>query len=218
MSSQYLSVDREAVWAALFSWLKARLWAAPWAPDTVYAAGAVVCDPQGYLQTVTTPGTSGTTQPTWNDAGGQTADGTVTPVTWTNTGVGFVSMGRKHKAPPALGLLEQPALFVVQMSEEHVPQKPPGAPTKLTLHGFLILYLQAPVPAEEIGQETQLAAAILNARFKAIDAALEPDDARGKFTVGGLVEHCWIEGETRQDPGILGPQAAAIVPLHILVP
>ncbi len=215
MSSQYLSVDREGVWAAFFAWLKARLWAAPWAPNTVYAAGAVVCDPQGYLQTVTVPGTSGAAAPSWNDSGSTTADGTVT---WTNTSVGFVTTGRKHKAPPSLGLLEQPALFVVQMSEEHVPQKPPGAPTKLILHGFLILYLQAPVPAEEIGQETQLAAEMLNARFEAIDAALEPDGARGKFTIGGLVEHCWIEGETRQDPGILGPQAAAIVPLHILVP
>src|SRR6185437_14312487 len=169
MNSQYLSVDREAVWAAMFAWLKTRLWGAPWAPDTVYAAGAVVCDPQGSLQTVTTPGASSAAQPAWDDDGGATIDG---GVTWTNTGVGFVSMGRKHKAPPSLGLLEQPALFVVQMSEEHVPQKFPGTPTKLILHGFLILYLQAPVPAEEIGQETQLAAEMLNARFKAIDAAM----------------------------------------------
>lgn len=159
MNAQYLSVDREAIWAALFARLQAL------------------------------------------------------------TAAGFVSIGRKHKAPPDLTPTEQPALFMVQAMEEHVPQKYPGTPTRLILHGFLILYLQAPAVDELVGEEQLLAATTMNAMFKAIDDVLLPDDdLTGKCTLGGLVSHCWIEGETRQDPGILGPQAAALLPVHILVP
>lgn len=158
IGSQYTSVDREEIWAALFEWLKAKV------------------------------------------------------------GAQFVSIGRKHKAPPDLSLAEQPALFVIQVKETHLP-KPPGTPTKLILHGFLIVYLQLPDIQAEVGYEEELAATKMNAIYRALDDAFQPDDLRsGKFTLGGLVTHCWIEGDTDQDPGILGPQAAAILPVHILVP
>lgn len=219
INSAYQSVDREAIWAALKTWLAARLTAAPWAPSTAYTAGNIRVDPQGHLQKALSDGTSSAAAPTWNDSGGTTEDGSGgTAFTWQDTGAGVVSLGRKHKAPPDLTTAEQPALFVVQVMERHMP-KPPGTPTKLALDGFLILYLQAPVVDEQIGAETQLGATALNALFYAIDNAFQPDNVTtGKFTIGGLVTHCWIEGETKQDPGILGPQAAAILPVHILVP
>ena len=155
----YTSVDREAIWVALFQWM-------------VQQVGSL-----------------------------------------------FVSIGRRHVPPPDLVTAAQPALFVVQVKESHLPNKPPGAPTKLVLHGFLIVYCGAPVADEEIGQETVLAATTLNALLLAIDTALQPDNfSKGKFTLGGLVEHCWIDGDTDMDPGIFGDQAAAILNVHILVP
>jgi hypothetical protein len=220
MPSQFISINREAVWSAFFAYLKSRLTAAPWAPNTVYAGNAIVTDPQGHLQQATNSGTSGATALTWNDAGGTTTDNPGgDQIVWQDAGAGFVSMGRKHVAPPDLTIADQPALFVVQVKETHIPQKPPGVPTKLILHGFLIIYLQSPVVNEDIGAETLLAATELNALFYALDQALLPDDLiTGKFTLGGQVTHCWIEGDTDQDPGILGQQAAAILPVHILVP
>jgi hypothetical protein len=213
---QYQAVNREAIWASLFAYFQGKLWAPPWVAGTAYTLGQVVTDPQGHLQKVTTAGTSGATAPAWNDAGGTTPD--LSPLVWTDTGPGFVSMGRRHVAPPDLVTAAQPAMFLIQVKEQHAP-RPRGVPTKLVLHGYLILYVPAPVADEDIGAETVLAATTLNQLYQAIDAALEPDNVgQGVFTIGGLVSHCWIEGDTDQDPGIFGSQAAAILPIHILVP
>lgn len=154
---QYSSVDREAVWAALFAHFQASL-------------------------------------------SGQ-----------------FVTLGRRHIMPPDLVQAMQPAFFLIQVKEGHKPT-PRGVPTALTLHGFIILYAPSPVVDEAPGQETALAATALNGFFKAIDDALQPDTQGGVFTLGGLVSHCWIDGDTDMDPGIYSQQAAAILNLHILVP
>ncbi len=135
-----------------------------------------------------------------------------------NLGTRFKSMGRRHIAPPALSTSLQPALFQVAAKEMHIPQKPPGAPSKLVLRGFLILYVFDDSPNENIGQETILGETQLNNLLMAIDGAFLPDDpTTGKFTLGGLVTHCWLEGDSDLDPGIFGPQAAAILPVNILV-
>jgi hypothetical protein len=131
-------------------------------------------------------------------------------------GTSFKTIGRKHVAPPELTIPDQPALFQIAAREGHI-QKVPGAPAKIVLHGFLIVYAFGPVVQEDVGAETELGETLLNNLLRSIDAALVPDDPMtGKFTLGGLVEHCWIEGDTDLDPGIFGPQAAAILPLNIL--
>ncbi len=61
-------------------------------------------------------------------------------------------------------------------------------------------------------------ASVNNAILDAIEAALSPDDANGCCTLGGLVQHCWIEGEVFKDPGDLDGQALLIVPIKMLVP
>ena len=45
-----------------------------WVKSTVYSLGTVIVDSNGYEETVTTPGTSGASAPTWNDSG-TTPDG-----------------------------------------------------------------------------------------------------------------------------------------------
>jgi hypothetical protein len=132
---------------------------------------------------------------------------------------GYTTMSRTHVQPPALNYELQPALFLVQARETKV-RKPAGLPKKTTLSGFIILYYQAPVPLlENIGAETINGATQLNAMLLAIDTALEPDNlGTGKLTLGGLVEDCYIEGDTDMDTGIYSNQAAAIVPLRILLP
>lgn len=131
---------------------------------------------------------------------------------------GFVTMGRKHVKPPELTPAQQPAFFLVQM-REHRPGMKRGLPNAVTLYGFIILYVSAPALIESPGQETELAATTLNGFFKQIDDAMEPDNERtGRFTIGGLVEECSLEGAVDMDPGIFGTQAAAILPLRIVVP
>ena len=219
MSNQYAAIDREAIWAALFAWLKLQLTAAPWAALTVVSAGQVCLDASGHRQKALTVGTTGAAKPSWNDAGGQTADGTgLTAFHWLDLGQGCVSMGRKDTEPPQLTIPDQPALFQVADKEIHVPQKPPGAPSKLALKGFLYIYAYNPSPTEDIGEETVLGETVINRLLFAIDNAFQPDDfTSGKFTIGGLVTHCWIEGITEIDPGIFGDQCGARIPLNILV-
>jgi hypothetical protein len=219
VSSQFAAVNREAIWAALFAAFKSQLTAPAWTANTDVTAGQVVIDPAGHLQKALTNGTTGATLPGWNDAGGETADGTGgTAFSWQDTGPGFVSMGRKHTPPPELTIPDQPAFFQVAGKEIHIPQKPPGMPSKLVLRGFLIVYCYNPSPSEDIGAEQLLGETILNLLLAAIDGAMQPDDPNtGKFTIGGLVTHCWIEGDTDLDPGIFGDQCAAILPLNILI-
>lgn len=61
---------------------------AQWAPNTAYALGALLIDPAGHLQKITTAGTSGSAPPAFNDAGSTAADGTAT---WTDQGVPAVT-------------------------------------------------------------------------------------------------------------------------------
>src|SRR5438132_2402170 len=56
-----------------------------WQASHAYALGAVIVDAANHAQKVTTPGTSGSTIPIFNDAGGTTADGST--LIWADTGV-----------------------------------------------------------------------------------------------------------------------------------
>ncbi len=139
---------------------------------------------------------------------------------WLHSQLGgkFQTMGRKHHLAPDLVTADQPALFQVATKEIHIPQKLPGMPPKIVLKGILIVYVFDDSPEEDIGQETVLPETAINNLLLSIDAAFVPDNAAtGKFTLGGKVEHCWIEGDTDIDPGIFGPQAAAVIPVNILV-
>jgi hypothetical protein len=135
-------------------------------------------------------------------------------------GASYTSMGRKHTPPPDLTIADQPAFFQVATKERHLPKGSnfSGTPVKLMLEGVLILYLYNASPDEDIGAEQTLAETLLNNLLQAVDAALVPDNvSTGKFTLGGLVTHCWLEGDSSLDPGIFGPQCAAILPIKMLV-
>jgi hypothetical protein len=129
-----------------------------------------------------------------------------------------LTISRKHTQPPQLAAEMQPACFLVQARNTKVTK--PGFPGKLTLSGFIILYFQCPAPLiDPIGEETVLGATLLNTLLDAIDVAMQPDHiVSGKFTLGGLVEHCWVEGQTDMDDGLYSQQGAAVIPVNILVP
>ena len=54
-----------------------------------------------------------------------------------------------------------------------------------------------------------------------VRAAFKPDKPQlNTFTLGGRVQHCWIEGESVFDPGDLDAKgrSRALIPVRILVP
>jgi hypothetical protein len=56
---------------------------AQWQPNTAYPSGQIIVDSNGNAEIVSTPGTSGSSEPDWSDAFLPTSDGTVT---WINNG------------------------------------------------------------------------------------------------------------------------------------
>lgn len=136
----------------------------------------------------------------------------------------FTTIGRRHRAPPKdLTSAQQPALFICEAQEQTVP-KPPGTSGKKTLRALLFVYAWIPGLIEAAGAETVIPGAVINGLLQNIDDALAPSGSSQPWapqnvqTLGGLVSHCWIEGDTDIDPAIFGQQAVAVIPLHILVP
>jgi len=98
----------------------------------------------------------------------------------------------------------QPALYMTA-SNQNVTINGYGLPPRLELPVKLYLYNQNRDPAQQ------------NVLLDAIENALAPKD-EDVLTLGGLVSHCWIEGEIETDEGLLGDQAVAIIPVSILIP
>lgn len=105
---------------------------------------------------------------------------------------------------------KQPAIFLAQGKESH--KQGAGRPAILTLSAELFLYTNTG------GNPDIIASTQLNAMLDAIDATMAFDDvARARCTLGGLVQHAWIDGETVIAEGQQGQQAVAIVPIALLV-
>ena len=103
---------------------------------------------------------------------------------------------------------EQPALFLVQESEDAIPQT--GLPTKWMLK--LSVYLYTKTPNTDLPPMQAM-----NNLMDTLTAALARDNlTRGTYTIGGLVEWCRIDGQIAQDGGALGTLCVSIVPLAIL--
>lgn len=105
----------------------------------------------------------------------------------------------------------QPALFVRDTEEE--------------LEYINIILQRQTIKAEvfiyaRAGEDVNVTAGtVLNNLMDSIQNALVPDDpSSGRFTLGGLVEWCRLEGRVDKEPGDLGGQAVAAAEILITVP
>lgn len=122
---------------------------------------------------------------------------------------GFRTTGRRLKLWTEVA--EQPALFLRNTRDDYA-QRPTGIPARVTMNCEAWLYSNA-------GGNPDIAPAItLNYLVDALERALLPAGGQDAQTLGGLVQHCWIEGSVEMHPGDLDGQAIAIVPIKILVP
>ncbi|MGA7577853.1 MAG: hypothetical protein WBW52_06815 [Desulfobaccales bacterium] len=124
---------------------------------------------------------------------------------------GIVTCSRRVRhwtdVPPA----EQPALIQEQF-EESARYVGRAFPAKWTLSLNLALYVN-------VGNDQQAAPSqTLNPLLDAVLAMLEPSGGQEEQTLGGLVSHCRISGKVLiAEGGSLGPQAAALIPVEIVV-
>jgi hypothetical protein len=120
---------------------------------------------------------------------------------------GFITTSRIWKVwgdvPPPM----QPALYQTQKRE--VPTNTPGLNPIWTYSVDLWIY------AHTQADKNVAPSTILNSLIDAIEAALAPSPVTNKQTLGGLVEHAWIDGSITTDEGYFGDQAVAIIPITI---
>jgi hypothetical protein len=129
----------------------------------------------------------------------------------------FVTVSRRFIDPNNLTEGLCPALIQIEVDEDSKHIQRNLGPI-MTLHVDVTIVVCLPQINEAIGQETQFPQTILNPIIDAIEAAFAPDNiSKNKFTLGGLVEHCYIEGKIEKDQGVLFPKALAIVPVEILL-
>ncbi len=124
----------------------------------------------------------------------------------------FKTAARRVVLPRAMSDAAKPALFLVDADETYAYT---AHAQKVTLRADLWIYTASGLdpgttPATE-----------LNAILDALDAALRPaggDLVLGRFTLGGLVEHCRIAGRVLKDAGDVTGLGLAIVPVEMLIP
>lgn len=125
---------------------------------------------------------------------------------------GFVTTSRRLRHFNNVQPEERPALFVTQGNQTEVPVK--GLDAKVELEAEVYIYIHETDKA--IPPSVQL-----NQMIDKVRKAIAPDfpEMCEYQTLGGLVEHCWIEGTIEVFEAVenmLDDQGIAIVPIRIL--
>ena len=125
---------------------------------------------------------------------------------------GFVTTSRRLKHFNNVAPDARPALFVTQGNQTEAPVK--GLDAKVELEAEVYIYIHENDPS--IPPSVQL-----NQMIDQVRAKLAPDnpDICEYQTLGGLVEHCWIEGTIEVFEAVenmLDDQGIAIIPIRIL--
>lgn len=107
---------------------------------------------------------------------------------------------------------EMPALFITQTGESW-EKDGKGIPAKRTLLSHLVMY-------DYTGQPNAvMPSGLVNALLDVVDDAIEqPGNPGNVQTLGGLVEHVYINGQIDIAEGLLQGKSVVVVPIEILLP
>ena len=119
----------------------------------------------------------------------------------------FNTSSRRFKLFADVAPVDQPALFLIQRGESiHTT---PGMPPVSIMSCDVALYVNTR------GDNSVAPATVLNPLIDAVLAALAADPVSNKQTLGGLVQHAWVEGEIQTDEGLLQEQGYALIPIRM---
>ena len=105
-----------------------------------------------------------------------------------------------------------PALYMGNPKESYEYQHGTSSPAHITLDFDIFIYINVSDP--NVTPDTQM-----NSLIDAIEAALQGTPAtNGVQSLGGIVDHCWIEGSVLRAPGYLNGQGMALMTIRVLVP
>ena len=125
---------------------------------------------------------------------------------------GFVTTSRRLRLWNDVAPTERPALFVTQGNQSEAPTKGLDAIVELSAEAYIYVHEEDP---------TKPPSSQLNTMIDRFRAKLAPDhpDICEYQTLGGLVEHCWIEGTIEvyeAAENMHYDQGSAIIPIRIL--
>ena len=127
----------------------------------------------------------------------------------------FVTTGRYLIPITDLPTDKLPALFLIEHGEQWV-KIGKGIPAKRTLHCSFVMY------AHTAGQAQDYPATLINNMMDVLDTLIEtPGNPANTQSLGGLVEHVYLEGEVKIIEGQLGSGEYAsvlVAPITILIP
>ncbi len=106
----------------------------------------------------------------------------------------------------------RPAIFMAERTQQYYGAERP-VPPKRTYNVMLFIYTNA-----KNATDANSGSAILNPLLDAIDDALKPSPMTMRNDLGGLVNHCYIDGDVFVDPGDIDGDGLAIIPIKIVVP
>lgn len=128
------------------------------------------------------------------------------------TSYGYRTWSRKVKTPTNVAPEERPAIFLFNDSDNQVWPAGEGGPALITLECRVLIYVWS------IVQDIPPPSANLNMAVRAFRSALAPPPLIMRQSLGGVCQHCWIEGRTIKIPGDISGDGVAIVPVRILLP
>lgn len=124
------------------------------------------------------------------------------------TGAPWMDSGREWKTYS--DAKDTPAFFLRDGDEKWMAREVRDLRPKVILNFEAWIYAAAPI----IGTPPATA---LNGLVQYVDTALIPPPFEGAINLGGLVQHCWIEGELIKDTGEYSGQPTAMLPIRVLV-
>ncbi len=132
-----------------------------------------------------------------------------------STATQAVTKSRSLRTLDEVATANMPALYQHQVTESRSQDK--GQPFILTMKVDLYFYAAMQNPNIQADADGYSASSQLNSMLDNLDAALTPDPITMVQTLGGLVSHCWIAGNTTYFEDTQSQKAALVVGVEMLV-
>ncbi len=124
----------------------------------------------------------------------------------------FVTMSRYTRHFEDVPAEAMPALFLLQKGESWI-RRGRGIPAIRTLRAHFLCYTNTSAPQQN------LPSTAINTLMDRLDDVLEhPGNPENVQTLGGLVNHVYLEGEVDMAEGLLQPKSIVVVPITMLIP
>jgi hypothetical protein len=126
----------------------------------------------------------------------------------------FVVASRRNRDPEGMNPSDTPALFLVENSDGWNRDQGYNILPKRGMKLWAIIYI-------DVGptDNNTIPSSFINTTLDVLEVLFAPDNViTDRFTLGGLVEACLLDGDSQRSPGDITGKALAVVPIRILFP